>query len=58
MANRAGKAGKTGKMAFFEIRARKPGKGYLFIISRLEKLEKHFSQVLRICYIGYFVYTR
>ena len=51
-------AGKTGRIAFFEIRAGKPGKRYLFIASRLEKLEKHFSQFLRICYIGYFVYTR
>ena len=58
VANGAGKTGKTGKMAFFEVRPRKPGKRYLFIASRLQKLEKHFSQFLRICCIGYFVYTR
>ena len=45
-------------MAFFEIRAGKPGKRYFFIASRMEKLEKHFSQFLRIYYSGYFVYTR
>ena len=56
-ANMAVKTGKTGNMGRFEIRARKPGKRYLFIASRLEKLEKHFSQFLRICSIGYFVYA-
>ena len=58
VANGAGKTGKTGKIAFFEIRAGKSGKKYLFIVSKLEKREKHFSQFLGICYIGNFVYTR
>ena len=57
-AGKTGKTRKTGKMAFLEIRAAKPGKRYLSIASRLEELEKPFPQILRCCYIGYFVYTR